>query len=456
MKLSVYVLGREVAVLESVGDFKSVLTYAPNTAANDFVSLTMPVRTESWVWDDQLPPIFQMNLPEGYLLQVLQEQFGPHIGANPLALLSVVGRNMVGRIQVAGPGAQLDEPAKPVEVADLLQGDNSEEAFAELVRQHATSGVSGVLPKFLDAQKEPRRKSAAYGQLGQHQKATLLTRRHIIKGSSGRLPFAALNEFLCMQVLTKVLPSAKTEVSRDGNALVVHRFDVNENGQPQWGMEDFCALLGLRPAQKYETTWERIARAVRDHVPGSRQYETFQHLAATLLLTFALRNADCHAKNIALLYTSRADVHLSPAYDFLTTSVYAGYQHNPPGISFGGKKTWTPGKNLSKFIAATFGIPLREQSEMLERISDAVADVVPLVLGKISEVPEFKDTGKRMLQAWQDGVKGLRDRRVYAIGDWPADKVFDGISDAPRLESPRSVVGRSPLLSKRSRASQRP
>lgn len=74
MKLSVYVLGREVAVLESVGDFRSVLTYLPNTAPDDFVSLTMPVRTESYVWDDQLPPILQMNLPEGYLLQVLQEQ----------------------------------------------------------------------------------------------------------------------------------------------------------------------------------------------------------------------------------------------------------------------------------------------------------------------------------------------------------------------------------------------
>src|SRR5579863_1234667 len=160
MKLSVYVLGREVAVLESAGDFKSVLTYLPNTAVDDFVSLTMPVRTESWVWDDQLPPIFQMNLPEGY---VLQEQFGPHVGASPLALLSVVGRNMVGRIQVAAAGAQLDEPAKPVEVADLLQGDNSEEAFAELVRQHATSGVSGVLPKFLDAQEETRREPLESG-----------------------------------------------------------------------------------------------------------------------------------------------------------------------------------------------------------------------------------------------------------------------------------------------------
>src|SRR5690606_42012746 len=130
-------------------------------------------------------------LPEGYLLQVLQEQFGPVIGASPMALLSVIGRNMIGRIQVAPPGASLEEPAQPVDVADLLQGDNSEEAFAELVRRHATSGVSGVVPKFLDAQDERV-------VLGLHKKATLLTRRHIIKGPSRALPFVALNEHLCM------------------------------------------------------------------------------------------------------------------------------------------------------------------------------------------------------------------------------------------------------------------
>jgi serine/threonine-protein kinase HipA len=452
MKLSVYVLGREVAVVESVGDFKSVLTYIPNTATDDFASLTMPVRTESYTWDDQLPPVLQMNLPEGYLLQVLQEQFGPHIGADPIALLSVIGRNMVGRVQVAAGGAVLDEPAKPIEVAKLLQGDNSEEAFAELVRQHATSGVSGVLPKFLDVEKERESGATASAkEFGPHKKATLLTRRHIIKGSSGKLPFAALNEYLCMQVLAKVLPSARTEVSSDGNALVVYRFDVDDEGQLLWGMEDFCALLGLRPAAKYETTWERIARAVRDHVPGSRQYETFRHLTAILLLTYALRNADCHAKNIALLYTSRADVHLSPAYDFLTTSVYAGYQHNPPGIGFLGKKTWTPGKNLVKFIAGTFGIPPREQSIILESISDSVAETVPLVREKMAEHPGFRDLGKRMLLAWQEGVTSLRDRRVYAVGDWPANKAFEGISDPPKLESPRSVVGRSPLLGDRSK-----
>lgn len=456
MKLSVYVLGREVAVVESVGDFKSVLNYIPNTATNDFVSLTMPVRTESYTWDDQLPPVLQMNLPEGYLLQVLQERFGPHIGADPIALLSVIGRNMVGRVQVAAAGAVLDEPAKPIEVVELLQGDNSEEAFAELVRQHATSGVSGVLPKFLDVEKEMEPDAAASAkEFGPHKKATLLTRRHIIKGSSDKLPFAALNEYLCMQVLAKVLPSARTEVSRDGNALVVYRFDVDDEGQLLWGMEDFCALLGLRPAAKYETTWERIARAVRDHVPGSRQYETFRHLTAILLLTYALRNADCHAKNIALLYTSRADVHLSPAYDFLTTSVYAGYQHNPPGIGFLGKKTWTPGKNLMKFIAGTFGVPVREQSIILESISDSVAETVPLVREKMAEHPDFRDIGKRMLLAWQEGVTGLRDRRVYAAGKWPANKAFEGISDSPRLENATGVIGRSPLLGDRSKSSRK-
>ena len=128
---------------------------------------------------------------------------------------------------------------------------------------------------------------------------------------------------------------------------------------------------------KYETTWERIAKAVRTYVQGAYQYETFQKLAAILLLTYALRNADCHSKNLALLYTSRSDARLAPAYDFFTTSVYPGYQHNPPGISFMGKKTWLPGKTLGQFITSNFGIPQREQKQIVERISDAVADVAP-------------------------------------------------------------------------------
>jgi serine/threonine-protein kinase HipA len=442
VKLSVYVSGRDVAVLEAVGDFRSVLTYHAGTASDDLVSLTMPVRTESWRWDDTLPPVLQMNLPEGYLLQVLQEQFGPHIGASPLALLSVVGRNMVGRLQVAAPGARLDQPTEPVEVAALLRGDNSEEAFAELVRKHATSGVSGVVPKFLDSQDERV-------TLGPHEKATLLTHRHIIKGSSHSLPFVALNEHLCMQVAAKVSTTARTEVSQDGQALVVHRFDVDEHGQPHWGMEDFCSLLGLRPAAKYETTWERIGRAVRDHVPGALRQSTFRQLATTLLLTYALRNADCHCKNIALLYTSRSDVHLSPVYDMLTTSVYAGYQHNPPAIAFMGKKTWTPGRSLQKFLSTTFGVEVRDQLEIVDAIGQAISEVAPAVRAAMDEHPGFSDIGKRMLLAWEEGINGLRNKTTYALGAAILGEAFTAFSEPPKLITRQSDIGRSELLGRR-------
>jgi hypothetical protein len=45
-----------------------------------------------------------------------------------------------------------------------------------------------------------------------------------------------------------------------------------------------------------------------------------------------------------------------------------------------------------------------------------------LVREKMSELPQFREIGKRMLLAWQEGVTNLRDRRVYFAGDWPADK----------------------------------
>lgn len=439
MSLAVYVCGREVATLEAIGDFKSSMTYRADAAPEDFVSLTMRMRPDPYLWDDVLHPVFQMNLPEGYLLQVLQEQFGPHVGASPMVLLSVIGRNMIGRVQVAPSGADLNEPPKPVDVGALLQGDNSEGAFNELVRQHATSGVSGVVPKFLDGDIDKVSKGA-------HKKATLFTHQHIIKGSSRLLPFVSLNEHLCMQVARRVMPAATTEVSRDGQALVVHRFDVDESGARHWGMEDFCALLGLRPAAKYETTWERIAKAVRDHVPATNRQATFRHMATMLLLTYVLRNADCHAKNIALLYTRHDDVHLAPAYDMITTAAYPDYQRNPPAIAFMGKKTWNPGKSLHTFITTTFGLTMRDQVEIVDQIAAALVEVGPLVREAMQQHPGFVDIGKRMLLAWQDGIDGLRSKRVYSLGGAALGEAFHGFSEPEPATPTKNVIGRSDLL----------
>jgi serine/threonine-protein kinase HipA len=446
MKLVVFVLGQAVGTLEGVGDFKSVFSYLPDTPEDRFVSLTMPVRTESYAWDDSLHPIFQMNLPEGYLLQVLQEDLGPHIGANPTALLAVTGRNMVGRVQVAAPGASLAIPAQPVEVAEILEGDNGYEAFANLVRRHAHSGVSGVVPKFLGTGIH-----AAEGtvSLSAQNKTTVLTHRHIIKGSSSALPFVALNEHFCMQVAAQLLPTARTAVSKDGRALVVDRFDVNDAGQAFRGLEDFCALLGMRPAAKYETTWERIAKAARHHVPPAGLRAALHHLGVTLLLTYALRNADCHAKNVALLYTRRADVAMAPVYDMVTTTVYDGYELNPPGMSFMGKKTWAPGKSLQTFLAATLDMSVRQQAQIVEHMGDAMSDVAPALRAAMRAIPAFSEIGARMLGVWRDALVQLRDKRSYALGPWAPTAAWDDLPTISKTKPPKERVGPSDLLGKR-------
>jgi serine/threonine-protein kinase HipA len=87
----------------------------------------------------------------------------------------------------------------------------------------------------------------------------------------------------------------------------------------------------------------------------------------------------------------------------------------------------------------------------VEAISDSIADAVPLVQEKMTEHAEFRGVGKRMLLAWQEGVHGLREKQVYASGEWPGDRALEGISDAPKLATPSTATGRSPLMADRSK-----
>lgn len=440
MKLHVFVHDKPVATLESADGFRHVMAYHPDVEPEQFVSLLMPVRTESYAYPD-LHPIFRMNLPEGFLLSILQEQLGPQVGASPLNLLSVVGRNAIGRVKVAVPGADPTQPPVPFELAGILRGDNSEEAFVDLVRRYAVSGVSGVVPKFLSP-----------NTLEEHGKVTLATDRHIIKGTTARLPGVALNEHLCMEVSRQAgILTAKTEVSEDGQALVVHRFDFEDDGVTRKGMEDLCSLLLLRPEQKYESTWERVVGRIKDVVTiPEQQNAALSQLVDLLLLTYALRNADCHTKNIALLYSSRENIALAPAYDMLTITVYDDYAKNPPGMPIEGRSTWTPGKALERFLQTRCSVMPAEAKKRVERICEAIVQVTPQVLDAAGRYPTFYETGKRMLHAWNAGMNSLRVQKTWSLPSLDEAIEQAGFSDVkPAVPTPREKIGCSPLLGKR-------
>ncbi|HZZ04864.1 type II toxin-antitoxin system HipA family toxin [Paraburkholderia sp.] len=449
MRLDVQVLGKHVATLFRERD-DYVLKYDRDATAADFISLTMPVREEAWRWPRDLHPFFRQNLPEGYLLNLIREQFGPLLDGTDLSLLAVVGAMGIGRVTVTPEGVAPGTELQPLDVQNILHGDNTADHFAALVREYARAAISGAVPKFIAPQPEASGASAPM-PLG---KPTIRTSRHIVKGSDDSTPFLGFNEFYSMRVLERlgVAPVARTQMSDDGRALIVERFDVDAHGLPAYGVEDMCGLLGLPPHEKYNSTSEKMLNAARayllDHDSMRQQLE---HLAWHLLTNYVVRNADCHTKNVALLYTSVDDVAFTPVYDIVTTQAYPRFAANPPGLPIDGRKTWAAGKTLERFFNTRMGIAPRQYAQMVEALCDSAVTVSHELIEAARNEPRWHNVAKHMLHAWDDGMASLRSpkKSLQFKGLKPAIEAA-GFSAPEPAERAREVTGHSPLLGKRS------
>ncbi len=185
---------------------------------------------------------------------------------------------------------------------------------------------------------------------------------------------------------------------------------------------------------------------------NSPKYQTMSlsDLANLILLTYILKNSDCHSKNVALLYQSRTDIWLATVYDMLSTTVYEDYAKNPPELPLASRSTWKPGKALEIFLQTRCNIRPSEQKQRIEKICNAVVSVTPDVIAATQSHPHFYETGKRMLHAWNEGMNSMRLHK-----SWSLPSLKEAIDDAkfsdPQTSSakPKDTFGRSPLLAKR-------
>lgn len=443
--LDVQVSGKTVARLYRERD-EYVLKYLPGTDPADFISLTMPVRDESWRWPRDLHPFFRQNLPEGYLLNIIREEFGPLLDGTDLSLLAVVGGSGIGRVTVTPEGGRPGVDMEPLQIESLLAAENTAEHFAALVRRYARASISGMVPKFMAPEDAPDEALEPMEPMG---KPTLRTSRHIIKGSDDSTPYLGFNEFYSMRVLERlnVVPVARTRMSDDGRVLVVERFDVDEQGTPTHGLEDACGLLGLPPHEKYATTTEKVLNATRAYLPPAQARTQFERFGWHILTNYVVRNADCHAKNIALSYTRLGDVGFTPVYDIVTTQAYPRYANNPPGLSIDGRQTWTAGKALQRFFNARLGIAPRHYAEMVERLCESAVQVGGEVMEAARNEPRWRPLAKQMVHAWNEGMASLRDPKMsVAFRGLDAAIAAAGFSDPEPPEQSRVVIGRSELL----------
>lgn len=451
MKLDVQVQGRKVASLYRERD-DYVLLYERDAQAGDFVSLAMPVREEPWRWPRDLHPFFRQNLPEGYLLNLIREQFGPLLDGTDLSLLAIVGSMGIGRVTVTPEGVPPGTELQALDVKDILHGDNTAEHFARLVRDYARVAISGVVPKFIAPEKRGDVQRQADVPLG---KPTIKTSRYIVKGSDENTPFLGFNEFYSMRVLERagIVPVAPTQMSDDGRALVVERFDVDAEGFPVYGVEDMCGLLGLPPHEKYNSTTEKVLKAAKAYLLNRDNMRLqLEQLGWHLLSNYVVRNADCHTKNIALFYTSVDDVAFTPVYDIVTTQAYPRFAANPPGLPIDGRKTWAAGKTLERFFNTRVGIAPRQYTSMVETLCESAVEVGHEVIEAAKNESQWRTVAKQMLHAWNEGMESLRSpkKSVQFKGLTTAIEAA-GFSAAEPPERTREVIGHSPLLGKRGR-----
>jgi len=149
----------------------------------------------------------------------------------------------------------------------------------------------------------------------------------------------------------------------------VRRFDRIGRSQ-KLHLEDFAQLSGATRDTKYESSLERVATLIETHCtfPAIEKPK----LAKRLLFCFLTGNEDMHLKNFSL-QVDEGTVSLSPAYDFLNTTLVLEDALEESALSLMRKKRKLTRKLwIDYFCRERLGLPETLVKKTLSEITSAV------------------------------------------------------------------------------------
>lgn len=353
--------------------------------AEQEVSLLMPARMAPYT-SGALPPVFSMNLPEGFLLSEIRDRLAKVARVDPLLLLALTGdSHPVGRLTmrcdvlehlVPGRGAA----PKGESLDEILHWNGTEDIFHDLIDRYVLrSGISGIQPKIV----VPERARANTSEL-------------IVKSGRDEYPHLAVNEYVCMSIAKAAgLPVPEFWLSDNRELFVMRRFDVRADGT-RLGFEDFAVLTGRQPEQKYEGSYSMIAKAIRAFVEPEYVPTALEQLFDTVALSCAIGNGDAHLKNFGVLYThpQAEDVRLAPVYDVINTTLYIA--SDSLALKLDQSKAFAARARLNIFAA---DCNIADADQRLNRIMEAAEKVLKRESQLLEDAPELRAAvGKAIAQ----------------------------------------------------------
>jgi serine/threonine-protein kinase HipA len=401
--IKVWTDGAEAGLLDRQGARGSTFLYLPDAPPPRAASVTMQVRLASWDIAFGLPPIFEMNLPEGILRERLRLAFAKATGTfDEFDLLSIVGRSQVGRIRYTGDKEQLNEDVPFQSVDEILARRRDGDLFRYLIDKFAAfSGISGVQPKILVRDESA---SAALRDAKPRLSQSYRGATHIVKlWDPNEFPQLAANEHFCLTLAQKCgLDVPPYRLAEDGMALVIDRFDLRPDGTYR-GFEDFCVLNARRTDEKYRGSYETsIMKRFQQFSNSPRINEDMDRLFTLIALNAAIRNGNAHLKNFGIVYDDvLGEGRLAPVYDLVTTTVYM--PKDSMALTLNGSTRWPYTKELQRLGETRMGGAPAKVKQILARIDEAMTETMKDVRAYIHSNPSFSEIGDLMLKEWETG-----------------------------------------------------
>jgi serine/threonine-protein kinase HipA len=346
-ELHVWMNGQPVAVWATLRTGTPVLRYHEAWARSEegrALSLSLPFTVGLEHRGDAVANYFDNLLPDSAdIRRRLRRRFHAR-SDEAFDLLSAIGRDCVGAVQLLPPGAAPDgwnrieaDPLKDAEVERILGSVTSDAPLGQGEGDDLRISIAGAQEKTALL----RMGAKWYRPTG----ATPTT--HILKlplGLVGNMradmTASVENEWLCGQLMNELgIATAETEIGTFGEtkALIVTRFDRRWQGVPEGGeqkarfkppagswiarlpQEDFCQALGIAPDRKYANEGGPSVRDCLGVLAHSEHADEDRSTFALAQLAFWLLAAtDGHAKNFSIQHRRAGRFNLAPLYDVLS------------------------------------------------------------------------------------------------------------------------------------------
>jgi serine/threonine-protein kinase HipA len=176
------------------------------------------------------------------------------------------------------------------------------------------------------------------------------------------------------------VPAAALVEMPDGMspALVIERFDVRRSAREQrlWALEDFCSVLDVPAAAKYDGTIERAGKALR--ALSTDPAADLELLLRRAIFAWLIADGDMHLKNLALLKAARLGssnftaVRLAPLYDAVCTRVFPKLAGDRMALKLNGKDDHLKRADFGA-AARTMGIPIATADSACNELAERLA-----------------------------------------------------------------------------------